>query len=152
MVYVHVCIVYVWFVYVHVCTVYVWFVYVHVCRVYVWFVYVHVCRVYVWCMCCVSSYMGNLFFLYQVNPQQSSYFSESISRGVTPNNAYPFSYRPHYAQYVDPDTGNISKIIVVPSAMVSVHATVATDQKLLCACHISQAHTHTHLKIGLQTS
>ena len=53
----------------------------------------------------------------QVNPQQSSYFSESISRGVTPNNAYPFSYRPHYAQYVDPDTGNISKIIVVPSAM-----------------------------------
>lgn len=63
--------------------------------------------------------MGNLLFFDQVNPQQSSYFSESISRGVTPNNAYPFSYRPHYAQYVDPDTGNISKIIVVPSAMVS---------------------------------
>jgi hypothetical protein len=53
----------------------------------------------------------------QVNPEQSSYFKESISRGCTPNNAYPFSYRPHYAQYVDPDTGNVSKIIVVPSAM-----------------------------------
>jgi hypothetical protein len=34
-----------------------------------------------------------------------------------PNNAYPFSFRPHYAQYVDPITGNVSKIIVVPAAM-----------------------------------
>jgi hypothetical protein len=53
----------------------------------------------------------------QVNPAQSAYFKESISRGCTPNNAYPFSYRPHYAQYVDPETGNVSKIIVVPAAM-----------------------------------
>ena len=56
----------------------------------------------------------------QVNPEQSKYFNESISRGCTPNNAYPFSYRPHYAQHVDPDTGNVTKIIVVPAAMVSV--------------------------------
>lgn len=54
----------------------------------------------------------------QVNPSQSSYFSESISRGCTPNNAAPFSYRPHYAQYVDPVTGYVNKIIVVPAAMV----------------------------------
>ena len=57
----------------------------------------------------------------QVNPAQSVYFKESISRGCTPNNAYPFSYRPHYAQYVDPETGNVSKIIVVPAAMVNDH-------------------------------
>ena len=37
-----------------------------------------------------------------------------------PNNAYPFSYHPHYAQYVDPETGNVSKIIVVPAAMVNI--------------------------------
>ena len=54
------------------------------------------------------------------NPEQSSYFKEHISEGCTPNNAYPFSYRPHYAQYVDPETGNVTKIIVVPSAMVSM--------------------------------
>ncbi|XP_064382608.1 alpha-amylase-like [Halichondria panicea] len=53
----------------------------------------------------------------QVNPEQSSYFRESISRGCVPNNAYPFSYRPHYAQYVDPETGNATKIIVIPAAM-----------------------------------
>ena len=34
-----------------------------------------------------------------------------------PDNAYPFSFRPHYAQYTDPVTGDVSKIIVVPSAM-----------------------------------
>ncbi len=56
----------------------------------------------------------------QVNPQQTSYFKKSISRGCTPDNAYPYSFRPHYAQYVDPSTGNISKIIVVPSAMVGI--------------------------------
>ena len=49
-----------------------------------------------------------------------NYFKELISRGCTPNNAYPFSYRPHYAQYVDPETGTVSKIIVVPAAMVNI--------------------------------
>ncbi len=28
----------------------------------------------------------------------------------------PFGYQPHYAQYVDPDTGTITKMIVVPAA------------------------------------
>jgi Glycosyl hydrolase family 57 len=53
----------------------------------------------------------------QVNPAQTHYFEESVSRGVRPNNAYPFSYRPHYAKHVDPETGKESKIIVVPVAM-----------------------------------
>lgn len=53
----------------------------------------------------------------QVNPSQSNYFKLSISRGCTPNNAYPFSYRPHYAQYIDPESGQDYKIIVVPAAM-----------------------------------
>ena len=57
--------------------------------------------------------------LLQVNPEQTSYYKETISRGCTPNNAYPFSYTPHYAQYVDPETGNTTKMIVIPSAMVT---------------------------------
>ncbi len=28
----------------------------------------------------------------------------------------PFGYRPHYAEYVDPDTGDVSRIVVVPAA------------------------------------
>ncbi len=66
---------------------------------------------------CVSNML--YIVLLQVNPQQSAYFKESISRGCTPNNAYPFSYRPHYAQHVDPSTGNVTKIIVIPAAMVN---------------------------------
>jgi len=31
-------------------------------------------------------------------------------------NELTYSYRPHYAQYIDPETGNASKIIVVPCA------------------------------------
>ena len=53
---------------------------------------------------------------YQTNPAQSDYFSESISRGCTPDNAYPFSYTPHYAQHVDPETGKQTKMVVVPAA------------------------------------
>jgi Glycosyl hydrolase family 57 len=53
----------------------------------------------------------------QVNPAQQNWYKMSISRGVTTNNAYPFSYTPHYAQYIDPNTGQATKIIVVPSAM-----------------------------------
>jgi hypothetical protein len=52
----------------------------------------------------------------QVNPSQDNWFEMSISRGCTPNNAYPYSFRPHYAKYVDPETGNEDKIIVVPAA------------------------------------
>jgi hypothetical protein len=39
----------------------------------------------------------------------------NISRGCVPNNAYPYSFRPHYAKFVDPDTEVESKIIVVPA-------------------------------------
>lgn len=53
----------------------------------------------------------------QVNPAQQNWYKMTISRGCTTNNAYPYSYRPHYAQYIDPNTGVASKIIVVPSAM-----------------------------------
>ncbi len=36
----------------------------------------------------------------------------------SPPLSFPFhSFTPHYAQYVDPLSGNVSKIIVVPSAM-----------------------------------
>ena len=53
----------------------------------------------------------------QYNPAQQNWLKITISRGVTTNNAYPFSYTPHYAQYIDPNTGVASKIIVIPSAM-----------------------------------
>lgn len=66
----------------------------------------------------MQTFQKKFFFIDKVNPEQSSYFSESISRGCTPNNAHPFSYRPHYAQYVDPENGNVAKIIVIPAAMV----------------------------------
>lgn len=54
----------------------------------------------------------------QINPPQTHWWSQSISRGCTPNNAYPFSWQPHYATYVDPQSGNVSRIIVVPADMV----------------------------------
>lgn len=40
----------------------------------------------------------------------------AIDRGVAPANAAPFAYRPHRAQYVDPATGEVSRVIVVPAA------------------------------------
>jgi hypothetical protein len=53
----------------------------------------------------------------QINPDQSNWFSLTISRGCTPTDAYPYSFQPHYAQYVDPQTQAISQIIAVPVAM-----------------------------------
>jgi hypothetical protein len=50
------------------------------------------------------------------NPQQSNWFSKTIQRGCTPNNAYPFAYQPHKAKYVNPETGTEYKITVVPVA------------------------------------
>ncbi|OXU15881.1 hypothetical protein [Sedimentisphaera salicampi] len=50
------------------------------------------------------------------NSPQSNWFSKSIDRGCTPTNAYPFSYQPHKAKYVDPETGQEYKITVVPVA------------------------------------
>lgn len=53
----------------------------------------------------------------QINPPQDNWFKMQVSRGCAPNNAYPYSFRPHYAKYVDPESGKEHKIIVVPSAM-----------------------------------
>lgn len=52
----------------------------------------------------------------QLNPAQSDYYRISISRGCGPAEAYPYAYTPHRAQYVDPDTGQVSSVIVVPCA------------------------------------
>lgn len=53
----------------------------------------------------------------QVNPEQKNYFKTSISVGCSPSEAYPFAFQPHYAQYVNPSNGTVSKIIIVPAAM-----------------------------------
>lgn len=53
----------------------------------------------------------------QINPPQYHWFNQSVSRGVTPRNAVPFSLTPHYAKHVDPDTNQEYKIIVVPVEM-----------------------------------
>jgi hypothetical protein len=52
----------------------------------------------------------------QVNPAQGSYYAQSISRGVTTKVPAPYGFRPHRAQYVDPATGAVSTIVVVPAA------------------------------------
>ncbi|MEW5691845.1 MAG: fibronectin type III domain-containing protein [Candidatus Hydrogenedentota bacterium] len=50
-----------------------------------------------------------------INPAQNNWFRMQIDRGCSPCNAYPYSMRPHYAKYVDPNTGTEYKIIVVPT-------------------------------------
>jgi hypothetical protein len=52
----------------------------------------------------------------QVNPAQGYYQSITISRGVTVKTPVPYGYRPHYARFVDPDTGEADSVIVVPAA------------------------------------
>ncbi|MBD3349502.1 MAG: T9SS type A sorting domain-containing protein [Candidatus Eisenbacteria bacterium] len=52
----------------------------------------------------------------QVNPAQGYYYDQYIPRGVTVKVPPPYGFRPHYARYVDPDTGEESKIVVVPAA------------------------------------
>jgi glycosyl hydrolase family 57 len=52
----------------------------------------------------------------QINPAQVDYFRQSISRGCSPAEAYPFAFTPHRAGWVDPQTGAISSIVVVPSS------------------------------------
>jgi len=51
----------------------------------------------------------------QINPAQSFWQRASIDRGCSPANAYPFACTPHRARYVDPTTGAVSQIIVVPA-------------------------------------
>ncbi|MBL6998152.1 MAG: hypothetical protein ISR75_06925 [Phycisphaerales bacterium] len=50
----------------------------------------------------------------QLNPAQGSYFRLTIDRGVSPAEAAPFAYQPHYAKYVNPSTGAESRVIIVP--------------------------------------
>ena len=52
----------------------------------------------------------------QVNPAQGSYQSLTISRGVTVKTPAPYGFRPHYARFVDPETGEADSIVVVPAA------------------------------------
>ena len=54
----------------------------------------------------------------QVNPPQANYFRRAISVGCSPSEAHPFAFQPHYVQHVDPNTGSVTKLIVVPAAMV----------------------------------
>jgi len=53
----------------------------------------------------------------QINPDQSTWWSRTISRGCTPTNAVPFAMRPHKAQWINPDTGQPSRLTVVPMEM-----------------------------------
>lgn len=52
----------------------------------------------------------------QVNPAQGYYYAQNISRGVTTKVPVPFGLRPHHAQHVDPATGLVQKLVVVPAA------------------------------------
>ena len=52
----------------------------------------------------------------QLNPAQSNYTSHFISRGVTLKVPYPYGFTPHRAEYVDPATGVVSQMVVVPAA------------------------------------
>lgn len=51
----------------------------------------------------------------QINPPGVDFVRQKISRGCAPVNANPLSYQPNFAQYVDPVTGEIDRIIVVPA-------------------------------------
>jgi hypothetical protein len=50
----------------------------------------------------------------QLNPPQSDYNRVTISRGCSPAEAMPFGYTPQRAMYVDPDTGAVETLVVVP--------------------------------------
>jgi hypothetical protein len=52
----------------------------------------------------------------QMNPAQSDWFRLSIDRGCAPAEAYPFAFTPHRARYVDPATGAVRSIVVVPAS------------------------------------
>ncbi|MFM8640942.1 MAG: hypothetical protein ACKOEL_09930, partial [Planctomycetota bacterium] len=50
----------------------------------------------------------------QLNPPAGFYDRVTISRGCGPAEALPFGHQPHRARWVNPDTGAVSEIIVVP--------------------------------------
>ncbi len=52
----------------------------------------------------------------RLNPAQGYYYGITIPRGVTVKVPPPYGFRPHYARYVDPTTGDESRIVVVPAA------------------------------------
>ncbi|MFN0012343.1 MAG: hypothetical protein ACKVS8_11950 [Phycisphaerales bacterium] len=53
----------------------------------------------------------------QLNPAQGGfYFRQTIDRGCSPAEAYPFAFVPRRARYVNPDTGAVSAITVVPAS------------------------------------
>lgn len=52
----------------------------------------------------------------QTNPAQANWTQHRISRGVTLKVPYPYGFTPHRAQYVDPATGQVSSLVVVPAA------------------------------------
>lgn len=52
----------------------------------------------------------------QVNSAQTAWTSHTISRGVTLKVPYPFGFTPHRAQHIDPTTGAVSSLVVVPAA------------------------------------
>ncbi|MBN1827017.1 MAG: hypothetical protein JW958_12215 [Candidatus Eisenbacteria bacterium] len=52
----------------------------------------------------------------QTNPAAGDWNSIYISRGVTVKTALPFGHQPHWARYVDPETGSESRLVVLPAA------------------------------------
>ena len=52
----------------------------------------------------------------QQNPTQAYYNTQSISRGITTRVPVPFAQQVHTAQWIDPTTGQASKLTVVPAA------------------------------------
>lgn len=52
----------------------------------------------------------------QLNPAQTDYLRLSIDRGCSPAEAYPYAFTPRRARFVNPSTGAISSIIVVPAS------------------------------------
>ena len=52
----------------------------------------------------------------QVNPPQDDWTEHSIPRGVVLKVPYPYGFTPHRAEYVDPASGAVSNLVVVPAA------------------------------------
>lgn len=52
----------------------------------------------------------------QINPGTHDYYRVQISRGCAPAEAYPQSLTPQRAQYIDPDTGAVHEIFVIPAS------------------------------------
>ena len=50
----------------------------------------------------------------QLNPAQENYNRVTISRGCSPAEAAPFAYTPQRAMYVDPESGDVDTLVVVP--------------------------------------